>query len=208
VEFIAVDNPHANKLTVHILAAVAQHEREMISARTSAALKAAKARGKQLGNPTLSEARRHAVVATKERARAVCGRQIYYEPATESLGPGILFSAHLKTQVPSLDPGLAFDEPTNVTELRLIILVLADELVPDERVGISEALAIKIARGRGGVPPSRGSIAVRPRCGAMRLRPGERRRSDERGQGQACDKSLHGTSPYHGLRLSFSRPFE
>src|SRR5262249_44240457 len=46
VEFIAVDNPHANKLTVHILAAVAQHEREIISARTSAALKAAKARGK------------------------------------------------------------------------------------------------------------------------------------------------------------------
>jgi DNA invertase Pin-like site-specific DNA recombinase len=29
-----VDNPHANKLTVHILAAVAQHEREMISERT------------------------------------------------------------------------------------------------------------------------------------------------------------------------------
>ena len=50
VEFLAVDNPHANKLTVHILAAVAQHEREIISARTSAALKAAKARGKRLGN--------------------------------------------------------------------------------------------------------------------------------------------------------------
>jgi DNA invertase Pin-like site-specific DNA recombinase len=48
VEFIAVDNPHANKLTIHILAAVAQHEREIISARTSAALKAAKARGKRL----------------------------------------------------------------------------------------------------------------------------------------------------------------
>ena len=30
VEFVAVDNPHANKLTVHILAAVAQREREMI----------------------------------------------------------------------------------------------------------------------------------------------------------------------------------
>ena len=26
VEFVAVDNPHANKLTIHILAAVAQHE--------------------------------------------------------------------------------------------------------------------------------------------------------------------------------------
>ena len=42
VEFIAVDNPHANKLAVHILATVAQHEREIISARTSAALKAAR----------------------------------------------------------------------------------------------------------------------------------------------------------------------
>jgi DNA invertase Pin-like site-specific DNA recombinase len=68
VEFIAVDNPHANKLTVHILAAVAQHEREIISARTSAALKAAKARGRRLGNPRLSEARQHAAVAKKESA--------------------------------------------------------------------------------------------------------------------------------------------
>jgi DNA invertase Pin-like site-specific DNA recombinase len=49
VEFIAVDNPHANKLTIHILAAVAQHEREMIAERTRAALQAAKARGTRLG---------------------------------------------------------------------------------------------------------------------------------------------------------------
>lgn len=68
VEFIAVDNPHANKLTVHILAAVAQHEREIISARTSAALQAAKARGKRLGNPKLAQARRHAEVAKKDIA--------------------------------------------------------------------------------------------------------------------------------------------
>jgi DNA invertase Pin-like site-specific DNA recombinase len=49
VEFLAVDNPHANKLTLHILAAVAQHEREMIAERTKAALQAAKQRGKVLG---------------------------------------------------------------------------------------------------------------------------------------------------------------
>ena len=68
VEFIAVDNPHANKLTVHILAAVAQHEREMISERTRAALQAAKARGKKLGNPILAEAAQRGVAALKAGA--------------------------------------------------------------------------------------------------------------------------------------------
>lgn len=51
VEFVACDLPQANKFTIHILAAVAEHEREMISKRTKDALKAAKAKGVKLGSP-------------------------------------------------------------------------------------------------------------------------------------------------------------
>ena len=49
IEFLAVDNPTANRLTVQILAAVAEDEARAISARTKAALASAKARGVVLG---------------------------------------------------------------------------------------------------------------------------------------------------------------
>ena len=49
VEFEAVDLPQANKLTLHVMAALAEHEAAAISARTKAALAAAKARGTKLG---------------------------------------------------------------------------------------------------------------------------------------------------------------
>jgi DNA invertase Pin-like site-specific DNA recombinase len=49
VEFVACDFPTANKLTLHIMAAVAENEASMISKRTIDALTAAKARGVRLG---------------------------------------------------------------------------------------------------------------------------------------------------------------
>ncbi len=49
VPFVACDMPTANEFTLHILAAVAEHERKIISKRTKDALSAAKRRGKKLG---------------------------------------------------------------------------------------------------------------------------------------------------------------
>jgi len=51
VDFVAVDMPDANKLTVHIIAALAEHEARLISVRTKDALGAAKRRGIRLGTP-------------------------------------------------------------------------------------------------------------------------------------------------------------
>lgn len=49
IDIIVTDNPHANRFTIHILAAVAEEQRRKISETTKAALKAAKRRGVVLG---------------------------------------------------------------------------------------------------------------------------------------------------------------
>ncbi|EQB03654.1 recombinase family protein [Sphingobium indicum] len=72
VDFVAVDNPHANKLMVHVISAFAEHERDLIAGRTRAALVAAKARGITLGNPRIEEARDAAVACIRKSADGYC----------------------------------------------------------------------------------------------------------------------------------------
>lgn len=70
VRFVAVDMPEADNLTIHVMAAVAEREAQLISARTKAALAARKARGLKLGKPEnlTVEARLAGAAASKARA--------------------------------------------------------------------------------------------------------------------------------------------
>ena len=73
VDFVACDNPAANRLTLHILAAVAEAEAKSISDRTKAALAAYKARGGKLGSarPGHWDGKEDARLAGLKKARAV-----------------------------------------------------------------------------------------------------------------------------------------
>lgn len=51
IKFKLCDLPEIDQLTIHILAAMAEHEARMISVRTKQALAVAKSRGVVLGNP-------------------------------------------------------------------------------------------------------------------------------------------------------------
>lgn len=74
VDFVAADMPNANRLTVGIMAMVAEEERRMISKRTKDALAAAKRRGTKLGGDRgvvpSKKAREMAAEALQRRANA------------------------------------------------------------------------------------------------------------------------------------------
>ncbi|WP_428305820.1 recombinase family protein [Lacipirellula sp.] len=70
VEFTACDSPHASRLTLHVLASVAENEARSISDRTKAALAALKARGVRLGSPVAAATAPEAAKANARKAAA------------------------------------------------------------------------------------------------------------------------------------------
>jgi DNA invertase Pin-like site-specific DNA recombinase len=74
VKFVAVDVPDMDEMKLSILSFVAQIERQMISARTKAALAAARARGVQLGRPP-GKHPQPVHLAKKASAASVASRQ-------------------------------------------------------------------------------------------------------------------------------------
>ncbi len=68
VDFVCCDIPDANTMTIGIFALLAQQERELISERTKAALKAKKAQGYKLGSPqNLTDLSRKRAIEAKKR---------------------------------------------------------------------------------------------------------------------------------------------
>ncbi len=123
VRFRAVDMPEANEMVVGIMACIAQGERKMISDRTKAALKAAKARGVKLGGyrgvrgytPTAQD-RRKASRALTEKANRIA--QDY---------------AHLIGAI----------RDTGVTSLNGISKALNAQGVPSPRGGLWQSVTVK-----------------------------------------------------------------
>lgn len=86
VDFCCCDMPHADPLSIGIIALLAQRERELISQRTKAGLAVAKKRGAKLGNPNPEASLKKAVKANIQRKREFASAAIKIIREIQSTG--------------------------------------------------------------------------------------------------------------------------
>ncbi len=122
VRFVAADMPEANEMVVGIMAVVAQAERRMISARTKAALQAAKARGAKLGG----DRGNLPAVGDKGRAISVAVRQ-----------------GNAKQRITDLAPIVAELRARGASSLRQIAEGLNERGIPTARGGRWSAVQVQ-----------------------------------------------------------------
>ena len=122
VRFVAVDMPEANEMVVGIMAVIAEGERRMISARTKAALQAAKARGKVLG-----------------------GFRGYVPTREDNLASAAVLKATAQAFAADLAPIIAELRAQGVTSLNAIAKALTEQGVPTAR-GSSTWTAAGVSR--------------------------------------------------------------
>jgi DNA invertase Pin-like site-specific DNA recombinase len=124
VDFEAVDFPQANRLTIHIVAAGAEHEARAISERTKAALAAAKARGTKLGG-----------VRRNHRP---------FNARTGRLGPQAM-AMKARARAADLGPTIAELQAAGATSLRAIADGLNERGIPTAR-GVGQWQAAQVMR--------------------------------------------------------------
>ena len=137
VDFVAADMPNANRITVHIMAIIAEEEREMISRRTKDALAAAKRRGQKLGGV------RRRVIRVEDSGKKVYGEQVLnVSPKTRAMAIRAV-QTRADSRAQDIAPIIKELQAAGKTSLRAIAEGLNAAGVPTPRGGEWSAVQVQ-----------------------------------------------------------------
>jgi DNA invertase Pin-like site-specific DNA recombinase len=135
IDFICADNPEVNRMTITVLAAVAEHERKQISERTKQALAARRARGLPLGMAAI-----HAYRKAHQKPPAPATN--LKNRAAGTARSAVVNRAKAQDQARDLAGILAELQAGGATSLRQIAAGLNDRRIPTTRGGVWSATQV------------------------------------------------------------------